>query len=47
MKYIWEMLIDLRKEVSIVKKVYIVRHCEAEGQESEAPLTAIGHKQAQ
>lgn len=30
-----------------MKKVYLVRHCEAEGQASEAPLTANGLNQAQ
>lgn len=29
-----------------MKKIYIVRHCKAEGQASEAPLTASGQKQA-
>lgn len=29
-----------------MKKVYIIRHCEAEGQPSEAQLTARGFKQA-
>jgi 2,3-bisphosphoglycerate-dependent phosphoglycerate mutase len=28
------------------KKVYIIRHCEAEGQPSESPLTKNGFKQA-
>ncbi|MCM3766785.1 histidine phosphatase family protein [Neobacillus niacini] len=28
------------------KRVYVVRHCEAEGQPSEAPLTEIGFRQA-
>ena len=30
-----------------MKKVYVIRHCEAEGQASDAPLTATGQKQAQ
>ncbi|TLS38136.1 histidine phosphatase family protein [Pseudalkalibacillus caeni] len=30
-----------------MKKLYIVRHCEAEGQEQEAPLTPTGRKQAE
>jgi len=29
-----------------LKKVYVVRHCAAEGQSSESPLTATGCKQA-
>lgn len=29
-----------------MKKVYLIRHCEAEGQPSEAPLTENGFKQA-
>jgi 2,3-bisphosphoglycerate-dependent phosphoglycerate mutase len=28
------------------KKIYIIRHCEAEGQSSESPLTENGLKQA-
>ena len=28
------------------KKIYVIRHCEAEGQPSEASLTNRGHKQA-
>lgn len=32
--------------VVLLKKVYIIRHCEAEGQRSEAELTAEGFKQA-
>lgn len=28
------------------KRVYVVRHCEAEGQPSEAPLTEMGFRQA-
>lgn len=28
------------------KKIYLVRHCEAEGQSSEAPLTSNGMRQA-
>ncbi|MCM3745775.1 histidine phosphatase family protein [Paenibacillus pasadenensis] len=30
-----------------MKKVYVVRHCKAEGQEPEAPLTATGVEQAE
>jgi 2,3-bisphosphoglycerate-dependent phosphoglycerate mutase len=29
-----------------MKRIYLIRHCEAEGQPSEAPLTDKGHKQA-
>jgi 2,3-bisphosphoglycerate-dependent phosphoglycerate mutase len=29
-----------------VKKIYIVRHCKADGQSPDAPLTELGHKQA-
>jgi len=30
-----------------MKKVYVVRHCKAEGQEQDAPLTELGLKQAE
>lgn len=30
-----------------MKKVYIVRHCKASGQESDAPLTEVGVQQAE
>ncbi len=29
------------------KNIYIIRHCKAEGQPPEAPLTKMGHNQAQ
>jgi 2,3-bisphosphoglycerate-dependent phosphoglycerate mutase len=29
-----------------MKRIYLVRHCQASGQESEAPLTAEGERQA-
>lgn len=29
-----------------LKKIYVIRHCKAEGQSSESPLTAIGFRQA-
>lgn len=29
-----------------MKKIYVIRHCEAEGQPPEAQLTEIGLKQA-
>lgn len=29
-----------------MKKVYVIRHCAAEGQSSESPLTATGYRQA-
>ncbi|MBO0588913.1 histidine phosphatase family protein [Sporosarcina sp. E16_8] len=29
-----------------MKKIYVIRHCKAEGQSSESPLTAIGIRQA-
>ncbi|MFJ7936331.1 histidine phosphatase family protein [Sporosarcina sp. NPDC096371] len=29
-----------------MKKIYVIRHCEAEGQSSESPLTARGYRQA-
>lgn len=29
-----------------MKKIYLVRHCQAQGQVSEAPLTEKGHQQA-
>lgn len=31
----------------LLKKIYIVRHCKAEGQASNSPLTEIGFKQAE
>ncbi|KQO12064.1 histidine phosphatase family protein [Paenibacillus sp. Leaf72] len=30
-----------------MKTIYLVRHCQAEGQEPDAPLTAVGIEQAQ
>ncbi|MGA9232062.1 MAG: histidine phosphatase family protein [Exiguobacterium oxidotolerans] len=29
-----------------MKKIYLIRHCEASGQEPDAPLTENGHRQA-
>ncbi|REB07275.1 histidine phosphatase family protein [Sporosarcina sp. BI001-red] len=29
-----------------MKKLYVIRHCEAQGQEAEAPLTELGMQQA-
>ena len=31
----------------MVKQVYVIRHCAAEGQERDAPLTRAGHAQAE
>ncbi|KZE37435.1 hypothetical protein AV656_12765 [Bhargavaea cecembensis] len=31
----------------MAKQIYVIRHCAAEGQESEAPLTPAGRKQAE
>lgn len=31
----------------MTKRLYVVRHCQADGQESDAPLTAEGRRQAQ
>jgi len=30
----------------MVKRLFLVRHCESTGQEASAPLTAVGHTQA-
>ncbi|WP_152394873.1 histidine phosphatase family protein [Paenibacillus guangzhouensis] len=30
-----------------MKQIYVVRHCQAEGQAADAPLTAVGQEQAQ
>jgi 2,3-bisphosphoglycerate-dependent phosphoglycerate mutase len=32
--------------MSVVKRLFLVRHCESTGQEASAPLTAIGQRQA-
>jgi hypothetical protein len=32
--------------MSVVKRLFLVRHCESTGQEASAPLTAIGQSQA-
>ncbi|MDF2787260.1 MAG: acetyltransferase, family protein [Neobacillus sp.] len=40
-----ERLLKNRSE-RIMKKIYLIRHCEAEGQPEEAPLTNDGFKQA-
>jgi broad specificity phosphatase PhoE len=29
-----------------MKHIYLVRHCQATGQEADAPLTALGQEQA-
>ncbi|MRG86142.1 histidine phosphatase family protein [Salinibacillus xinjiangensis] len=31
----------------MTKQIYLIRHCEAEGQPAESPLTSNGHKQAE
>lgn len=40
------MIDKIRKRRDCLKKIYVVRHCEAEGQQIDAPLTEKGHKQA-
>jgi 2,3-bisphosphoglycerate-dependent phosphoglycerate mutase len=32
--------------ISVVKRLFLVRHCESTGQEASAPLTAVGQSQA-
>jgi 2,3-bisphosphoglycerate-dependent phosphoglycerate mutase len=34
------------ENISVVKRLFLVRHCESTGQEASAPLTAIGQRQA-
>lgn len=41
-----KLFLGRREEWSMEKKIYIVRHCKAEGQESDAKLTDLGVRQA-